>query len=71
MFEKLLAKLNTSHLFIGISVFVTGTLLHYFNHLTGEYVAFASTVLTYLGAHLYLKNGNDPDTPNPPGFSAN
>jgi hypothetical protein len=64
MFEKLFAKLDKAHMFLGLLVFMSGTVANYFHRLDADYVAFTTTVLGYLGAHLYIKQGGSDDNSN-------
>lgn len=56
-------KLSTNgHLPVALFVFLIGSVVHWFKGLSGDYVAFTTTILTFLGAHAWTK---EPDTPKP------
>jgi hypothetical protein len=59
-FEKVTSD---GHLPIGVGIFAVGTLVHLYHGLDASFVAFTSTVLTFLGAHEYMQ----PDPPKEEG----
>jgi hypothetical protein len=59
--DKILSDINDYHIPCGIFIFLTGSTLQWFHHLDASYVAFAGTVLGFLGGHAYLKSKNGGD----------
>jgi hypothetical protein len=59
--DTLLERVTSDgHIPCGLFVFVVGSVIHWFHGLDASYVAFSSTVLTFLGAHAYVQ-GKFPD----------
>ena len=52
MWKAIFTKITTDgHLPIGLFIFIVGSAIHIFHGLDASFVAFTSTVLTFLGAH--------------------
>jgi len=66
-FDKILSDVSDYHIPCGMVVMFIGSALQWFHHLDASFVAFTTTVLTFLGAHAYMKfsNGGTPDDPAP------
>ncbi len=59
---------NDGHLPIGLVIFLVGAAIHTWHGLDATFVTFTTTVLTFLGAHMYTQSkfpdqgGNVPPT---------
>ena len=60
MFTNFIRRLDTAHLSLGVLIYGSGCVAHYFHRLDPEFITFTSTILTFLGAHLWIK-GSDND----------
>jgi hypothetical protein len=62
MFSKILSKLNTDgHIAVGLFVFVVGAAIHYFHGLDASFVAFTTTVFSFLGGHAWIQSKGNSD----------
>jgi hypothetical protein len=54
---------NDGHIAVGTFVFVVGAAIHYFHGLDASFVAFTTTVLSFLGGHSWVQSqkGTTPD----------
>jgi hypothetical protein len=61
MWEKILGVINRDgHLPIGIFIFIIGAVIHWFHGLDASFVAFTTTILSFLGGHAWVKSqGNE------------
>ena len=48
------------HIPVGLLVFIVGAVLHYFKGLDASFVAFATTVLSFLGGHAWVQSQQSP-----------
>lgn len=59
--SALFSKITTDgHLPIGFIVFAVGAAIHVFHGLDASFVAFTTTVLTFLGGHAWVQGNNAP-----------
>lgn len=56
-FSKLAAN---GHVPVAMGIFAAGSVIHWYKGLSGDYVAFTSAILTFLGAHAWTVT---PDSP--------
>jgi hypothetical protein len=49
---------SNGHLPIGFVIFLVGALVYCFHGLDASFVTFTGSVLTFLGAHMYVQNNN-------------
>jgi hypothetical protein len=59
--DRLLSDANDYHIpFAGV-VFLLGSVMQWFHRLDASYIAFTSTVLTFIGTHAWMKSKNGGD----------
>ena len=57
MFSNIISRLNTDgHMVMGLIIFAIGSAIQYFHGLSGDYVAFTTTILGFLGGHSWVKS---------------
>lgn len=57
--DSLLTDMKDYHLPFAGFVFVIGSVLQRFHHLDATFVAFSTTVLSFLGGHAWIQGKND------------
>lgn len=57
--DKWLTDMKDWHVPFAGFVFVTGSVLQRFHHLDATFVAFSTTVLSFLGGHAWIQGKND------------
>jgi len=59
-FDSVISRITSDgHVPVAIMIFVVGAVLQWFHHLDGSFVAFTTTVLTFLGGHAWITNQNN------------